>query len=105
MSPLVEVNLALILFLPWFGILATLFWAYPRGPRTPARRRFDVGALVLCTLAFLLSVDIAQAIADPVFGRIWRQVLATAVGYGVFLAALVLAFVTRNRLFPLAADG
>ena len=31
--------LALILFAPWFLILSTLFWLFPRQPRTAARTR------------------------------------------------------------------
>ena len=44
MNALVEINLALILFLPWFLILSVLFWVYPRQPRGLARRVFDLAA-------------------------------------------------------------
>ena len=50
-----------VLFLPWFAILATLFWLFPRQPRTPARRVYDVGALAVSALAFALAVRWAQA--------------------------------------------
>ncbi len=33
MAPAVELNLALLLFLPWFAILGTLYWWLPRQPR------------------------------------------------------------------------
>lgn len=94
----VELHLALILFLPWFAILGVLFWMLPRAPRTTARRVYDIAALVLATAAFLASVYWAQAAADPAFGRIWRQVLPTAVGYGVFLAAMLVAVLLRAWL-------
>lgn len=97
MSPLVEPNLALILFLPWFLILGVLFWCFPRQPRTRARRLFDAGALLVALLAFLAAIHWAHAAADPGYGHMWRQVLATAVGYGVYLAAMTAAFALRRR--------
>lgn len=98
MSADVAPYLAVILFLPWFAILGTLFWWLPREPRTPRRRRFDIAALALGTLAFIASVRIAFAVADPAYGAIWRQVLATAVGYGVFLAVLGGAMLARRHI-------
>ena len=98
MNPLVELNLTLILFLPWFAILGVLFWMVPRMPRGTARRLYDLAALLLAVAAFVASVYWANAHADPAFGRIWRQVLATAVGYGVFLGVLLVAFLLRPRL-------
>jgi hypothetical protein len=97
MSPLVEINLALILFLPWFAILGVLFWVYPRQPRTAARRAFDAMALAASAAGFVLSVQWAHASADPTYGRMWKQVFATSVGYGVFLALLLAAFLIRRR--------
>ena len=97
MNALVELNLALILFLPWFAILGVLFWLFPRQPRGRARALFDVAALLLSTLAFIASVWWAFDHADPAYGRMWKQVLATALGYAVFLAALSVAFVVRMR--------
>lgn len=97
MSTLVESNLALILFLPWFLILTALYWIYPRQPRHAARRLFDVGAIVLSVIAFVLTIHWAQSIADASAGRIWRQVLATSLGYGAFLAVLTLALIVRWR--------
>ena len=97
MSPLVEVNLALILFLPWFLILGTLFWLYPRQPRGTRRRTFDAVALLVSAIGFVVSVQWAYTSADPVYGRMWKQVFATSVGYGVFLALLLVAFIVRRR--------
>jgi hypothetical protein len=97
MSPLVEVNLALILFLPWFAILGALFWLYPRQPRNATRRVFDIAALAACAVGFVLSVQWAHASADPGYGRMWKQVFATSVGYGVFLALMLVAFLVRRR--------
>jgi hypothetical protein len=97
-NPLVELNLTLILFLPWFLILATLFWLYPRQPRGVARRLYDLAAVVASLALFVASLHWLQDIADPAHGRMWRQILATAAGYGVFLGAMLAAFVLRTLL-------
>ena len=99
MNPLVELNLTLILFLPWFAILATLYWLFPRQPRGPVRVLYDLATLALSVGAFLWSVYWSMATADVGHGRLWPQILATALGYGVFLAALGLAFGLRALLF------
>ena len=98
MSPLVAENLALLLFLPWFLILGVLFWVYPRQPLGVRRVVFDLASLGLALLAFLLSIHWAHAAADRGHGAMWAQILATAVGYGVFLAALAIAFAVRARV-------
>lgn len=100
MNPLVETNLTLILFLPWFLILAVLFWFYPRQPRGLARRLYDLAAILVSLALFVASLYWLQDIADPAHGRMWRHILATAAGYGVFLAAMLVAFVLRMLLFP-----
>lgn len=97
MNPLIELNLALVLFLPWFLILGTLFWLFPRQPRHRARVMFDVAALLLSLVAFVACVHWSHAHADPTYGAMWRQILATALGYGVFLTVLVVAFWARRR--------
>lgn len=96
MNPLVELNLTLILFLPWFFILGTLYWLFPRQPRHAARVLYDLLALALSTGLFLWSVYWSMANADTAYGKLWPQILATALGYGVFLAALGLAFAVRH---------
>ena len=99
MNPLVEANLTLILFLPWFLILAVLFWIYPRQPRGVARRLYDIVALLLALGVFVSSLYWMQDVADPAHGRMWQHILATAVGYGVFLGVMLVAFVLRALLF------
>ncbi|GHA86093.1 hypothetical protein [Cognatilysobacter bugurensis] len=105
MSPLVELNLTLILFLPWFLILTALYWWVPRQPRPRARIVFDLLAIAVAAVAFIASVHWANAEADPTYGRMWRQVLATAVGYGVFLGTLVAAFFIRRRWLLRSGPG
>lgn len=96
MNPLVEYNLTLILFLPWFAILGTLFWCYPRQPRNAARRVFDALSLLVSLAAFLASIYWSYDNADLRYGRLWPQILATALGYGVWLAVMTLAFFVRR---------
>jgi hypothetical protein len=97
MNPLVELNLALILFAPWYAILAILFWVYPRTPRGWRRVAFDVGALAVAALCTTSSLHWSHAYADSAYGAMWRQVLATSVSYGVFLAVMALACFVRRR--------
>lgn len=105
MNPLVELNLTLILFLPWFLILGTLYWLYPRQPRHRARIAFDLLSLLLAVAAFVASVHWSFHNADPAYGRLWKQILATALGYGVFLAVLVAAFALRWRCWHRSPPG
>ena len=97
MNPLVESNLALVLFLPWFAILGALFWLYPRQPRDARRRLFDAASLLVATVAFVLALRWAHGVADRQYGEMWPQVLATSLGYGVFLVVIALAWVLRRR--------
>ena len=90
--------LALILFLPWFLLLGALFWLFPRQPRNPRRKAFDIAALVV---AFVLSFvgmqwGYALGLADVGTGAIWKQVLATLVAYGAFLMVLTVAVLLRS---------
>ncbi|MGH8072523.1 MAG: hypothetical protein ACREO4_00430 [Lysobacter sp.] len=97
MNPLVELNLALILFLPWYAILAVLFWLFPRQPRTLARKAFDSASLVLATALSAWSMYWSMETADPRHGHMWGQILATSLSYGVFLAAMTAAMLVRWR--------
>ena len=85
MNPEIEFNLALVLFLPWFAILGALFWFYPRAPRHP--------------MLSWLAMRWGMLNADPAAGAIWKQVLATLLAYGVFLAVVTLAWIARGRIF------
>lgn len=90
-------TLALVLFAPWFLVLGALFWIYPRQPTGAGRRWFDVAALVGALALFLLTLHWAHDIADRGYGRMWPQVLATSVGYGVYLGAMAAAWLVRRR--------
>lgn len=97
MNPQVELNLALILFVPWFSILAWLFWAYPRQPRGALRTVYDSASLIVSTLAAGWGMHWSMYNADPHAGAIWKQVLATSVAYGLFLGLMTVAIVVRWR--------
>jgi len=95
-------DLALILFLPWFAILGTLYWLYPRTlERTPARRRFDIAALCLAFFASFLAGRWGFAIASTSIeaGPIWRQVLASLLAYKAFLVVVGGAWAWRGLKF------
>lgn len=89
--------LALILFLPWFLILGTLFLAYPRQPRDRTRWAFDITALLAAVVLFVVSAHWAFGQADRSHGAMWPQVLATSVGYAVYLTAMSAAWLWRRQ--------
>lgn len=99
-SPDVQLNLALILFAPWFAVLSALYWRYPRQPRGPARALFDGLALAAATLAAFAGMHWGMRHGDATYGAMWKQILATSVAYGVYLAVMVAALVVRARLLP-----
>jgi hypothetical protein len=75
-----------------------LYWLYPRQPRNAARLRFDAIALLLAFAGCLASLYWSFGIADRSHGQLWPQILATSVGYGVFLAVLTCAVFLRRRM-------
>ena len=89
--------LALVLFAPWFLILSVLYWRYPRQSRTSVRRKFDGVALLLAYAGCVTALYWSLGYADRSYGALWPQILATSVGYGVFLAVLVTAWYGRRR--------
>lgn len=105
MNPLVELNLALILFLPWFTILAVLFWKFPRAPRGWQRTLFDSMSLLLAMTAAAGGMYWSMENADARFGHMWAQVLASSVSYGAFLLVMTLAFFVRRRWLASAPDS
>lgn len=98
MNPEIELNLALILFIPWFSILAVLFWYFPRQPRTGVRQAFDTISLAIATAAAFAGMHWSMQNADPSHGAMWKQVLATSVAYGLFLGVMTVALWARGRL-------
>ena len=90
--------LAIILFLPWFLLLGALFWLFPRQPRNPRRKAFDIAALVVAIVLSFVGMQwgYALGLADVGTGAIWKQVLATLVAYGAFLFVLTVAVLLRS---------
>ncbi len=106
MNPLVELNLAMILFLPWFLILGVLYWVYPRqSPRPHKRSLFDAAALALAVVAGVLGTWWSLDIADTGYGKLWPQILASTLSYAFFLAVMLAAFLLRRRLLRDGALG
>ena len=99
MNSQVQLNLALILFLPWFAILGYVFWRFPTRPRSAARRSLDVVSLLIATTLAGIGMQWSFFHADPRYGGMWKQVLATSVAYGLFLLALTVAVILRWRIF------
>lgn len=97
MNPDIALNLALILFIPWFSILAVLFWCFPREPRTSSRKYFDTISLIIATAASFAGMHWSMRTADPSHGAMWKQVLATSVAYGLFLGVMTLAILVRRH--------
>lgn len=100
--------LAILLLAPWLLILGWAYWAYPKGlPRTPARRGFDMAALLLAAFAAVECADAAFDTASvpamgkygPASGAIWQQVLPALYGYGACVLVLVLAMTVRHLLW------
>lgn len=97
MNSQVQLNLALILFLPWFAVLGYLFWRFPAMPRSAARRYLDVASLLLATTFAGVGMQWSFFHATAQHGGMWKQVLATSVAYGLFLLVMTIAVVVRWR--------
>ncbi|KQO00322.1 MULTISPECIES: hypothetical protein [Stenotrophomonas] len=92
--------LSLLLFLPWFGVMAGLYWWFPRQPRHRARTVFDACVLALALLVSVCSMHWGYRIgaADVDADTMWKQILAVLYAYGGFLAVMVLALLLRPRV-------
>ncbi|HJS35456.1 MAG TPA: hypothetical protein VJ766_08195 [Pseudoxanthomonas sp.] len=90
--------LAVILFLPWFLLLGSLYWLFPRQPRNARRTGFDLAVLAVAFVLSFIGMQWGYALgaADAGTGAIWKQVLATLVAYGAFLFVLTLAVPLRG---------
>jgi hypothetical protein len=93
MNASVELNLALILFLPWYVLLGWLFWRVAARGGTAGRKLLAIFVLGISLGAAAISGLWAYGFADAAAGAIWRQVFACVVGYGAFLAVLGSGFI------------
>jgi hypothetical protein len=93
-------NLALILFAPWFAILAWAYWQYPKSHlRSAGRRRFDLLVLVLALALSIIAMRWSYFLPFKGVGVMWPQVIATLAAYHTFTLVLVLGWFLRSRFF------
>lgn len=104
MNPGIETALAFILFLPSFAILGALYCLFPRRPRHARRLLADLVVLVGAGALSIAAMRWGHALVAGE-GRIWQQIVATLLAYGVFLALLALAVPVRARLLRARRDG
>ena len=91
-------NLALLLFAPWFAILAWAYWNYPRAQVAGGgTRAFDVVALLLSLLLSAVAMRWSYALEFANAGPLWPQVMATLAAYHVFLFVLAAGWLLRAR--------
>jgi len=95
MNPTIETGLAFILFLPVFAIIGALYSLFPRNPRGIARRLGDLAVLVLAAVLSVLAMRWGLHAAAGVAGALWKQIVATLLAYGVFLAVVCVALPLR----------
>ena len=99
MNSSIELNLGLILFLPWYAILVVVYWRFAPTHGRGWRYAFDAAALLLALVATTSSLHWSLGIADPTHGKMWGHVLGTSVSYGVFLAVMTGAWFLRRFAF------
>ena len=105
MIALADTYLAFILFVPWFAILGGLYMLFPQQPRGWKRRLYELSTLTASVIATLASIQWAYASASLSHGAMWRQLLASSVGYGVFLLCLLMALWLRQIVLRRGAFG
>ena len=97
MSPGIETALAFILFLPSFAILGALYCLFPRRPRHARRTLADLAVVSAAGVLSIGAMRWGHALVEDQ-GRIWQQIVATLLAYGVFLGLLALAVPVRARI-------
>lgn len=93
MNPFVELNLALILFLPWYLLLCWLFWHLRARGKGGLHKLLALTCLLASLAAAAIAGVWAYGQADTSTGAIWRQVFACVIGYGAFLSILTIGFI------------
>jgi uncharacterized membrane protein len=99
-------SLALILFLPWFAVIAWVYWLLPKAsPRSATRNRIDVVALLLAFALAALGMWLGMRADATGVHPIWKHVLACLYAYGAFLGVLVVAAFVRQLLGRRSGQG
>lgn len=97
--------LAVLLFLPWFAVVAWGYWTFPRHlTRRGTRRRFDGAVLLLAVSVSVLGMRWGLLNASVDSGPIWKQILATLIAYGAFLLVVTMGVALRAALFGASRD-
>jgi len=95
MNPSIETGLAFILFLPVFAIIGALYCLFPRQPRGAARLLGDLAVLLLAAVLSVFAMRWGFHAAAGVAGALWKQIVATLLAYGAFLAIVCIALPLR----------
>lgn len=98
MPAAIQIDLAFILFLPAFCIVAALYCLYPRQPRGALRWIADLAVIVLAAVASIVAMRWGFRTAAGVGGALWKQVLATLLAFGFFFVVVGVAALVRSRL-------
>lgn len=94
-----EIGLAFILFFPVFCIIGVLYCAFPRQPRGALRLLCDLLVLIVAAVLSIFAMRSGFHAAVGVAGPLWKQIVATLLAYGVFLAVVCLALPIRAAWF------
>lgn len=95
MNPTIETGLAFILFLPVFAIIGALYCLFPRKPRGALRLFGDLAVLLLAAVLSVFAMRWGFHAAAGVAGALWKQIVATLLAYGAFLAIVCMALPLR----------
>ncbi len=87
--------LATILLAPWFLVLCWVYWRFGRAAKRS--RGFDLAAMVMAIVLAAGSGWYGLGVADVAYGKLWPQILASLLAYGVFLLVLLIAAWWRRR--------
>ena len=99
MNPSIETGLAFILFLPVFSIIGVLYCAFPRRPRGVWRLPVDLLVLVVAATLSVFAMREGYHAAAGIAGALWKQIVATLLAYGTFLAIVCIALALRSWLW------
>jgi hypothetical protein len=105
MPAAIQIDLALILFLPAFCIVGALYYFYPRSPRGAWRRLADLAVLALAAWASIQAMHWGFRAATGIGGALWKQVLATLLAFGFFFGLIGLAALARSLLLRRLRQG
>jgi len=95
MNQTVSFNLAIILFLPTFCVIAGLYCWLPTQPRNRMRWIMDFSVVAIAFVLSLLAMGWGFHRAEGVGAPIWQQAASTLAAYAMFLGVLGIGGVSR----------